>query len=186
MSAVAWQVLVLVVGTAAITAVSWSSLATPRFHGFPRYVLFVSDLALVAIALPRWFADPFSPLQLLSWALLFGSIPVVLSGFLTIRRHGQPAGRAQENTNFAWENTGRLVQQGIFRYIRHPMYTSLLMLGWGAFCKDPSILGLAIVAVASAAGFATAIVEEREDVASFGDEYVAYMRRTRRFVPYIV
>jgi protein-S-isoprenylcysteine O-methyltransferase Ste14 len=33
---------------------------------------------------------------------------------------------------------------------------------------------------------ATAKVEEREDVARFGDEYREYMRRTRRFVPFVV
>jgi protein-S-isoprenylcysteine O-methyltransferase Ste14 len=185
-SATTWKVLVLVVGVGALTTVSWRSLRTLRFHGFPRLILFVSDLSLVVLNAERWFTDPFSPLQLLSWVLLFGSIPVALAGFLTIQRHGQPAERTPENANFAWENTGRLVQRGIYQYIRHPMYSSLLMFLWGAFCKDPSILGLAIAAIGTAAGFATAILEEREDVASFGEEYVAYLGHTRRFVPYVV
>jgi protein-S-isoprenylcysteine O-methyltransferase Ste14 len=39
----------------------------------------------------------------------------------------------------------------------------------------------------SASGFlvATAAAEERENLASFGASYAAYMKRTRRFVPFV-
>jgi protein-S-isoprenylcysteine O-methyltransferase Ste14 len=32
---------------------------------------------------------------------------------------------------------------------------------------------------------ATAVAEERENLASFGAPYAAYMKRTRRFVPFL-
>jgi len=33
---------------------------------------------------------------------------------------------------------------------------------------------------------ATAAVEERENLARFGVTYAAYMKRTRRFVPFVI
>jgi protein-S-isoprenylcysteine O-methyltransferase Ste14 len=45
-----------------------------------------------------------------------------------------------------------------------------------------------IVLAVSASGFlmATAMAEERENLARFGAAYAGYMRRTRRFVPWVV
>ena len=39
----------------------------------------------------------------------------------------------------------------------------------------------------TATGFliATSVVEERENLVRFGAAYVAYMKRTRRFVPFV-
>jgi protein-S-isoprenylcysteine O-methyltransferase Ste14 len=79
-----------------------------------------------------------------------------------------------------------LVEVGVYRFIRHPMYASVLALGWGAFLKRPSIVGLALALCASGFLAATAVVEERENVARFGASYTAYMKGTRRFVPFLI
>ena len=49
--------------------------------------------------------------------------------------------------NLAFENTVKLVEVGLYRFIRHPMYASLLLLAWGAFLKHPLFLtfGLALL-----------------------------------------
>jgi len=77
------------------------------------------------------------------------------------------------------------VCKGAYRYIRHPLYSSLLWLGWGAFFKSPSLLGglLAVVVTGSLVGAAK--VEEAENVAKFGEAYGAYMGATKRFVPFL-
>jgi protein-S-isoprenylcysteine O-methyltransferase Ste14 len=38
----------------------------------------------------------------------------------------------------AIEKTTILVTTGAYRYIRHPLYSSLLFLAWGIFFKAPS------------------------------------------------
>jgi protein-S-isoprenylcysteine O-methyltransferase Ste14 len=55
-----------------------------------------------------------------------------------------------------------------------------------AYLKDPLAIGGMVLAL-SASGFliATAFAEERENLASFGAAYAAYMKRTRRFVPFL-
>ena len=39
---------------------------------------------------------------------------------------------------YAFEKTSKLVTVGLYRYICHPLYSSLFFLGWGVFFKSPS------------------------------------------------
>ncbi|MGB5873873.1 MAG: methyltransferase, partial [Bacteroidota bacterium] len=75
--------------------------------------------------------------------------------------------------------------RGAYRYIRHPLYASLIYLAWGTFLKDISWLTFAVVAVTTAFLFATARVEERENVEHFGESYLEYSARTKMFIPYV-
>lgn len=75
---------------------------------------------------------------------------------------------------------------GIFRYIRHPMYCSLLLLLWGAFFKSPSWIGAGISLLGTTFLTVTAKVEERENVQTFGDDYRAYMGKSKMFVPFVL
>jgi protein-S-isoprenylcysteine O-methyltransferase Ste14 len=42
-----------------------------------------------------------------------------------------------------------------------------------------------LVILASLALYTTAIFEERENLRNFGNQYVEYMHRTRRFIPFL-
>jgi isoprenylcysteine carboxyl methyltransferase (ICMT) family protein YpbQ len=69
--------------------------------------------------------------------LLLGSIPLAGHAIYLLRRTGMPKGSI--------ETTTELVTGGVFRYIRHPLYASLILLGWGSALKYLSwpSLGLA-------------------------------------------
>ena len=82
------------------------------------------------------------------------------------------------------EKTTRLVTTGIFKYIRHPLYSSLLLLAWGVFFKNPSWAACGLAVGATAFLLATARTEEAENVRYFGSAYQAYMRQTKMFIPY--
>lgn len=56
----------------------------------------------------------------------------------------------------------------------------------GKLVKSGSTTTLALAVISTIALGASARIEERADVARFGDEYREYMRRTRRFVPFAV
>ena len=77
------------------------------------------------------------------------------------------------------------MRSGAYRCIRHPLYTSLLALAWGAFLKAPSWLAVPLAAVATGAVYLTARVEERENLRNFGAEYEAYRHETPLFIPYV-
>src|SRR5512135_926536 len=176
---VAW--LLAAVGAVAALALSRRSLGRPGSHGFYRLFAFLAILALVPLALPHWFERPWSARQLVSWALLFGSIYPAVRGLALLRRRGRPSAPGPDSALLAFENTSALVTGGVYRWIRHPMYASLLALAWGVALKASadSALATALALVASAALLATARVEEAENVARFGAAYRAYMAHTR-------
>ena len=177
---------VFAVGSIPIIWVSRWSLLSPTSHGFSRFFAFEAILALMVLNAPHWFDNAFGVQQILSWLFLFASIVLVVWGVMLLRRLGRPRPTADGSSVFEWENTKSLVTTGIYRYIRHPMYSSLLFLAWGALLKSVSIMTFVLAVIASLAIAATAKAEEAENVAQFGQEYQDYMRRTRRFVPFLL
>ena len=164
----------------------WSrkSLFHPSSHGFPRFFAFEAILILVVVNAPHWFTNPLGIQQIISWLLLIISIFLVIWGVVLLRHHGGSRPTTDKAIEFEWENTNRLVTMGIYYYIRHPMYSSLLFLAWGACLKSVSLVTLFLAAVATIALFLTARVEEVEDIARFGEEYRNYMEKTWRFIPF--
>lgn len=77
---------------------------------------------------------------------------------------------------------GELVTGGIYSRMRHPLYASLMLLGfaWAALWNSSPALGLAVVQALFLD--AKAREEERRMQRRFSD-YDAYSRRVKRFVP---
>ena len=171
------RLVVFAIVSAGILFLSWESLRNYRSHGFFRFFAFESILGLFLLNVIHWFLDPFSGLHILSWSLLFVSLFLVVHGFHLLRALGRPEGGI--------ENTTTLVTVGAYRYIRHPLYSSLLLFGWGVFFKHPSLTGGTLVLAATAFLVATAWVEEQENLQRFGAEYEAYMKRTKMFIPFL-
>jgi protein-S-isoprenylcysteine O-methyltransferase Ste14 len=179
------QAAVFALASAGILWISWRCLRSPRSHGFYRFFVFEFIAALVVLNAPQWFVDPFSPRQLASWFLLFGSIWPAVVGLRLLITTGRPAPESPDPTQLAFEKTTALVATGMYRYIRHPMYASLLGLAWGVALKDLSAASVVLAVAASASVLATALAEEREDLAHFGPSYAEYMKTTRRFIPLV-
>jgi protein-S-isoprenylcysteine O-methyltransferase Ste14 len=163
--------------SALIAIVSWPSLRHPRSHGFYRFFAFEAILILLLLNVGAWFAEPFAPHQLVSWALLLASLALAVHSFFILWKLGQPDGGI--------EHTTRLVRDGAYQYIRHPLYSSLLLLAWGILFKRPSLLGGALALTATAFLAITARVEERENLLKFGSEYAGYLKMTWMFIPHV-
>ena len=170
--------------------VSRASLPVPRSHGFWRFWAWECILGLFFlnfISIRQWFGDPWSVRQMASWTLLFGSIVPAGWGAHALWHHGRRDHRRTDDTPLIGiEKTTRLVTTGAFRHIRHPLYSSLLLLAWGVFLKHPTWGAGALALSASAFLLATAGVEEVENVRYFGDAYRTYMQRTKRFLPFLL
>jgi protein-S-isoprenylcysteine O-methyltransferase Ste14 len=170
---------VVTAGTVCIIAFSWFlSIKHKRYHGVARFFAFESIFLLFLLNYRVWYSEPFSPVQIISWLLLFGSIYPVTAGFILLKRVGKP------DSNF--ENTSVLVKSGIYGYIRHPLYLSVLLLGTGIMLKDTSEFQLILGSINLIALILTAIIEEREMIAKFGDEYLAYINMTKMFIPFVI
>jgi protein-S-isoprenylcysteine O-methyltransferase Ste14 len=179
------KLLVFLLGTAWLAYVSRASLLAPRSHGFYRFLSWEVMLALGLLNVGVWFRDPFSWHQLISWFLLAVSGFLVLHGMLLLRQLGKRDPQRNDAPLVEFEKTTRLVTVGAYRYIRHPLYSSLLFLAWGIFFKDPSWVGGLLALVAALSLLAAARVEEAENVRFFGQAYEAYMKQTKRFIPYL-
>lgn len=169
----------LIIGTVFIILFSWFlSIKYKRYHGIARFFAFESVFILVVLNYKIWFHNPFSLLQIISWILLILSAWVVITGYLLLKRNGEP------DSNF--ENTSVLVKSGIYGYIRHPLYLSIFLLGTGIMLKDPGSVQIGLAVINLIAIWFTARIEEKEMIAKFGDNYRVYMTETRMFIPYIV
>jgi protein-S-isoprenylcysteine O-methyltransferase Ste14 len=180
------RVAIFLAVSAAITQLSWRSLRDLRSHGFYRFFAFELLSALILLNVPMWFRDPLSARQLVSWFLGAASIGQAIEGFRLLRLIGRPTPTASRSTNLPFENTTTLVTVGAYRFIRHPLYASLLAVVGCAYLKNPMAISSVVLAL-GASGFliATAIAEERENLMRFGAAYADYMKRTRRFVPFL-
>lgn len=80
----------------------------------------------------------------------------------------------------------RVVQAGIYGYIRHPSYTGtfITVLGYGLALTNWLSL-LIMLAIAGAIYNVRMNIEEAALIEAFGEQYRAYMRRTRRIIPFI-
>jgi protein-S-isoprenylcysteine O-methyltransferase Ste14 len=177
--------IIFVAATVGLVWVSRASLCAPRAHGFYRFFAWESLLLLFLLNMRRWYDAPFSPHQLVSWLLLLASLFLVVESVRLLRGFGKASDARNETPMLSMEKTTVLVTDGIYRYIRHPMYGSLLFLAWGIFFKLPSWPGGLLALLVSALLLVTARVEEAEDVRYFGAAYRDYVERTRRFVPYL-
>ncbi len=134
----------------------------------------------------RWFADPASPRQLLSWLFLVASLVPVVLGVRQLLAFGRPdASVRRDPKQFDLEQTTALVTTGIYRWIRHPLYASLVYLAWGVFLKRADSVAAVLTVLATACMIATMLAEERENTAYFGPAYERYAASTKRMVPFV-
>lgn len=167
--------------------VSRNSLRVPRSHGFYRFFAWELISTLIILNFDVWFLAPWTWHQLISWFLLLICIVPLVFGIRSLVAQGKTVKqRETEPQLLAFERTSTLVTTGIYHYIRHALYSSLLFLTWGVFFKAPTLLGVLLALVATLFLVATAKADEAECARFFGSVYQDYMKHTKRFVPFII
>jgi len=78
-----------------------------------------------------------------------------------------------------------VIEEGAYRWVRHPSYTGGMLMYLGTGLALGNWLSVVILTTVGAASYAYRVyVEERALVATLGERYRDYMRRTKRFVPF--
>jgi len=157
-----------------------------KSHGFPRFFSWECIIALFVANYKFWFIEPSSVKQVISWLLLSISAYMVVAGVLLLRRASKPGIVRVDDRLFKFEKTTELVTAGIFKYIRHPLYSSLIFLSWGIYFKHPTVILTLVAMISSVLLWFTAVGDEKECIAYFGDSYRDYMKRTKRFIPFVI
>ena len=98
------------------------------------------------------------------------------AGVLTLRRQWSVVVGVSEGH--------KLVDTGIYKFIRHPVYAAVLLelLGFGLALSN--WISIIILFIPNAAGLSYRIfVEEKALERHFGNDYIEYERRTKRLIP---
>jgi len=80
--------------------------------------------------------------------------------------------------------SGGIVRTGPYRFIRHPIYTAVLLFAWPAALFYRSAGAVAFAALVSAGALVRMWCEEQLLVRQYPD-YAAYARTTMRMIPYV-
>jgi protein-S-isoprenylcysteine O-methyltransferase Ste14 len=78
-----------------------------------------------------------------------------------------------------------LVTSGPYRFVRHPIYSGLLLAVLGTALVD-SLTGLIVFAVLVAYFYYCGIVEERNLTATFPEAYPEYRSKTKMLIPFLL
>jgi len=170
------KILLLVLGTIFVIYLFWKRLTRARDQSI--FIIFTFEVLLIMLFLniDFWLDDPFCLRQILSWISLALSIVFVLSGVIAFKKFGQPIEELKGP---------HLITQGIFRFIRHPLYSSLIFLSVGILLKHIRISTLLLAAISIVLVTVTAVREEKSLKEKFGSIYDDYKKVTKRFIPFI-
>ena len=132
-----------------------------------------------------WIATPllaFADYPLRPAPFVTGTLGLAIGLWLFYRSH------ADLGTN--WSITlevrekHQLITQGIYRYVRHPMYLALLLYSLGQAIVLPNWIAGPSYLIAFGLLFAFRVHhEERMMLDQFGKDYESYMARTKRLIP---
>lgn len=153
------------------------SLRSLRTHGFYMFFAFEALLMLLFFNIDFLFEGALSWHGMLSWVFLVISAFLAISGFYGLKKYGESVE--------GWEETTHLISEGIFRYIRHPLYTSLSLLAIGIFLKHITIPSSITFFVAISSLVTASLVEEKENTAKFGSAYREYAKTSKRYIPFV-
>jgi protein-S-isoprenylcysteine O-methyltransferase Ste14 len=132
------------------------------------YFLIVS--AMLGLALLR---------ALLDWSPLVIGIQVLAVGLMI---WGRLTFGLRSFNPTASPTAGGLVTTGPYRFIRHPLYTSICLFAWPAVLAHAGLLTLALGVVMTAGAILRMRCEELLLVRVY-PQYVAYAARTQRMIP---
>ncbi|MBM4390656.1 MAG: isoprenylcysteine carboxylmethyltransferase family protein [Deltaproteobacteria bacterium] len=136
--------------------------------------LFPTYFGMGAGSLGAWVYGAPLAARLLGVPLFLGATALVIRTLLVFRSWRLRAELTADH---------ELCTGGPFAQIRHPIYTAMALLTVGTALLVPNPLTLLGVLLNFAAGDYRARQEEKLLVGAFGQRYLDYMGKTRRFVP---
>jgi protein-S-isoprenylcysteine O-methyltransferase Ste14 len=89
------------------------------------------------------------------------------------------------SSDIEFKKNHKLITEGIYRYIRHPIYTGIICMGLGAIIVDQSIIVVLFYFCMAAFLIYKMKKEETLLLKHFQKEYPAYMKKTKALIPFI-
>jgi protein-S-isoprenylcysteine O-methyltransferase Ste14 len=161
------------------------SVKVARSYKTPLETLLLG-LAWVGFLVPLiWVVSPafsFAEYPLRTGPLVAGLACLATGLWLFFRSHADLGTNWSVTLELRQEH--RLVSQGVYRAIRHPMYSALILYSAGQALVIPNwVAGFSYLIALTLLIAVRLGAEEKMMAEHFGDEYAAYSARTKRFVP---
>ena len=169
-----------------LLTLSWRSLLSLKNHGLYRLVVWECILWITIQNYRYLLPGKFGLQLLISSLLMVVSLVLVLSAVFAMRKNGIASKQRYDHTLLAFEKTTVLIESGVYRHVRHPMYSSLLFLVWGVLLRNIEVTLLIVALIATCSCIFAALVEEKENIEYFGEKYRHYTLKTKMFVPYVI
>jgi protein-S-isoprenylcysteine O-methyltransferase Ste14 len=150
-----------------------------------RLIKLVKLMILAAILVQTILPTDILPISTDPAALRLTGLVIFTLGLLTA-----VAARIQLGSNWSDIEEGKIadrhavVASGIYRYIRHPIYTGdiLLLLGLQLSLNSWLVLGLLLLVPV----VAIQAIKEEQKLKTALPDYAEYIRNTKRFIPFVV
>ena len=139
------------------------------------------------VLLAAWYLPP--PMNLsvtphADWARAMGAFICGLGLFVTLWARWTLAGNW--SSEVAFKRGHELVKAGPYRFVRHPIYTGLLVMCLGTALDIGKFRGWLALPLMAAAFWIKLKQEERLMRRHFPDEYPAYCKRVKALVPFLI
>ncbi|MDE0146940.1 MAG: isoprenylcysteine carboxylmethyltransferase family protein [Rhodospirillaceae bacterium] len=171
-----------------IAAVHLGAILFFEWRGFP---------GKVAFDVPLWLHAPMVAVQVAGWVLLFvalvqydlGRFGGLTQARVIVHRRGRgrgagPMGAARElpepPPDVPQARLEPLVTHGIHRYVRHPLYSAMMMVFWGRAFDEAALMTAAWGTLYLVIG---THFEERKLLQIYGADYARYSAAVPRFLP---
>lgn len=131
-----------------------------------------------------WLLQDHLPVNFINWTECIGIAIMTFGGLITlvsriqIGKYGGP--------KITIEKSHQLITSGMYKHIRNPLYLGFLLLFLGYNLAFGSIISTCIIPASLFLILRSRInLEEKLLFQTFGEEYVSYMKRTKRLIPFI-
>jgi protein-S-isoprenylcysteine O-methyltransferase Ste14 len=120
------------------------------------------------------------------WNTFFAIGMVLIAIGLTVRIHSILTLKQFFTYSVAKVENQRIIETGLYKFIRHPGYLGQLMIFFGISTSLSNWLSVLLMMALVAVGYVYRIqVEERFMIKELGEDYLNYQARTKRIIPLI-
>ena len=160
------------------------SLARNRDRG-SRFVLVAGYWLAIMVAFAFAFAVPSATITWHSNAAFYVGAVMLLGGLL-LRQYAIATLGKLHTLDVTTRSGQPVVEVGPYRWVRHPSYAGAMLTAAGILLCSTNWLSLFCYALVVAVYAYRIWVEERALAEDLGAPYRAYMRRTKRLIPYLI
>ncbi len=149
-----------------------------RLFFFPAFIAWILLLVITSFGnIQSPFFSLSSPMNILGVLIFIVGLIITVNAQMTLKLNYSSTLRIREGH--------QLITHGIYKYVRHPVYSGVILRAFAISIYASSLLGFLFALTAIPLFNYRIGVEEKMLIEEFGDEYLEYTKATWKLFPYI-